>query len=224
MKELYKKELYDKNSLGLRPSKMKDSDGHIILEIDPKHFDRLEKEKQETVKFYNAKPRSCGDCNLCCKFPPVPRLEKKAYELCKNCDIGVGCKTYNDRPIDCKAFDCFWVMGIIPEEYKPNKVGFYITANSPNDLALGMLKVYTEPHRVSATIKKLKQYQVKEEKAPQGFHIKYGPGKKDSWYLHVNYGIRGEYGVISHQELEKQLAPVIKKLPKKTLQKLKETF
>ena len=77
MKDIYKEELYDKDSLGVRRSKMKDADGKIILEIDPKHFDRLEKEKQDSVKALNAQPRSCGDCNLCCKFPAVPRLEKK---------------------------------------------------------------------------------------------------------------------------------------------------
>ncbi len=224
MKDIYKEELYDKDSLGVRRSKMKDADGKIILEIDPKHFDRLEKEKQDSVKALNAQPRSCGDCNLCCKFPAVPRLEKKAYEWCKNCDIGIGCKTYNDRPIDCKSFDCFWVLGIIPEQYKPNKVGFYMTTDSPNDLALGMLKVYTEPNRLSSTIKKLKQYQENKKMVPKGFHVKYGPFKKNSCYLHVDYGINGRYGVISHQDLEKELTPMIEKMPKEMLEKLKETF
>ena len=44
-------------------------------------------------------PRKCEDCNLCCKLPNIDNGKfKKDYTWCKNCEIGVGCKIYPQRP------------------------------------------------------------------------------------------------------------------------------
>jgi len=56
--------------------------------------------------------RECGDCNMCCKLPSVKNL-KKDYEWCKHCEIGVGCKIYEERPKQCKDFYCLWKMNFL---------------------------------------------------------------------------------------------------------------
>ena len=76
--------------------------------------------------------RDCGDCNLCCKLPAIPNF-KNSFEWCKNCNIGVGCSIYKNRPEPCKQFSCLWKAGLLAEDFKPNKVGFFITID--NELA-----------------------------------------------------------------------------------------
>ncbi len=51
----------------------------------------------------------CGSCNACCRVFAIPEFKKPAGEWCAHCDIGKGCKTYNDRPARCVEFKCFWL-------------------------------------------------------------------------------------------------------------------
>jgi hypothetical protein len=51
---------------------------------------------------------SCGTCNACCKAFAIPEL-KKAGEWCKHCNIGVGCRIYENRPEACITFECLWL-------------------------------------------------------------------------------------------------------------------
>ena len=190
--------IYDPKTYGTRRSNFKN-----YFETDPDFWEENKKKNEDFKKKMGLKTRSCGDCTLCCKLPPVAALKKEANEWCKHCAIGEGCKIYKDRPLDCQAFECFWHAGLTLEEYKPNKVGFYMTADSPNDATLGMLKVYTERHRLGATIRKLKKYKSPFNGKPQGFHISFGPEKKDSYFLHKEYE-KGEdqyYGGKSFEEL-----------------------
>ena len=46
--------------------------------------------------------KSCGDCNMCCKLPEIPSIKKQSFDWCNKCDVGKGCKIYNDRPKKCK--------------------------------------------------------------------------------------------------------------------------
>ena len=174
------------------------------------------------------KTRSCGDCTLCCKLVPVPALQKEGYEWCKHCAIGEGCKIYKDRPLDCQAFECFWHAGLTLEEYKPNKVGFYMTVDSANDAAMSMIKVYTERHRLGATIRKLKKYKSPFNGSPKGFHIRFGNRKEDNCFLHVDYGENGEYGFMDwdqmRKEAEKELAAMPEQFREKFLEKARETW
>ena len=190
---------YDPKTYGYRRSNFKN-----YFETDPESFDEKMAQKNKDMEKLGLKERACGDCNLCCKLVPVPALKKEANEWCKHCDIGVGCKIYKDRPLDCKAFSCVWAVGMIPEEYKPNKVGFYMTVDSINDAVLGMLKVYTEHHRLGATIRKLKKYKSPFSGRPKGFHITFGPEKEDSYFLHEEYEKeKGQYyGGKTFEELE----------------------
>ena len=73
--------------------------------------------------------RTCDGCNMCCYIPGInePTLQKKEWVMCQNCDVGVGCKIYEDRPKPCRTFDCSWIKGETPIEWKPDKVGFFAT-------------------------------------------------------------------------------------------------
>ena len=46
----------------------------------------------------------CDGCTLCCKLLPVPWMDSKAGEYCKECDIDIGCKIY--APKECLSFKC----------------------------------------------------------------------------------------------------------------------
>jgi len=198
------------------------------LETDPDSFDEKLAEKEKTLKSLGLKERECGDCNLCCKLVPVPALKKDGNEWCTHCEIGVGCKIYKNRPLDCQAFSCLWSISITPEEYKPNKVGFYMTLDSMNDANAGMLKVYTERHRLDSTIKKLKNYKNVRNNKPKGFHISFGNRKEDSCFLHVDFGKNGEYGLKNwdgvKKEAEKELAAIPEKFREEFINAAKETW
>ena len=70
--------------------------------------------------------RKCEDCSLCCKLPEINYFKKKkqSFSWCKECNISVGCKIYNERPKGCKDFTCAYVEKFT--DLKPNKVGFII--------------------------------------------------------------------------------------------------
>jgi len=190
--------------------------------VHPNTFEKKKKENEDFKKKMGLKTRSCGDCTLCCKLPPVASLKKESYEWCKHCEIGAGCKIYKDRPLDCQAFECFWHAGLTHEEYKPNKVGFYMTMDSANDAALGMIKVYTQSHRLASTIKKLKKYQSPLGGRPKGFHISYGPRKEDSCFLHLDYGENGEYGFMDWDQMGKEAQKEIASIPEQFREKFIE--
>jgi hypothetical protein len=215
--------IYDHKTYGRRRSNFKG-----IFETDPDGFEERKKENNAIKKKMGLKTRSCGDCTLCCKLVAVPALQKEGYEWCKHCAIGEGCKIYKDRPLDCQGFECFWHAGLTLEEYKPNKVGFYMTADSANDAAMGLIKVYTERHRLGATIRKLKKYKSPFNGSPKGFHIKFGNRKEDSCFLHVDYGENGEYGFMDwdqmRKEAEKEMAAIPEHFREKFIELAKKTW
>jgi len=51
----------------------------------------------------------CGTCTACCRVFAIPSLDKPAGKWCQHCDIGVGCKIYEQRPPICKDFKCVWL-------------------------------------------------------------------------------------------------------------------
>ena len=54
--------------------------------------------------------RSCGQCSLCCKLPPIEDFAKPAGQWCKHCAPGNGgCTIYSQRPLTCQRFMCLWL-------------------------------------------------------------------------------------------------------------------
>lgn len=50
--------------------------------------------------------RECGGCTLCCKVLSIAELDKPQSEWCRHCDIGRGCRIYDERPSECRNFYC----------------------------------------------------------------------------------------------------------------------
>jgi hypothetical protein len=114
----------------------------------------------------------CLDCNMCCKLPEIPNF-KKGYAWCKNCNIGFGCKTYNDRPQKCKDFYCLYSFGLT--DLKPNKCGFFIFPERKEATEHKIMTIYAEEHKLNDIPKRImKDHKLKLLVDDQwAFHIRY---------------------------------------------------
>ena len=99
--------------------------------------------------------RSCDGCNMCCYIPYIdePTLKKEEWTMCQNCDVGVGCKIYEDRPKPCRTFDCSWIKGETPVEWKPDKVGFFTTGHMEKVMTL-----FADPKMLYQVERTLREY------------------------------------------------------------------
>jgi hypothetical protein len=61
----------------------------------------------------------CGTCTACCRVFAIVEIEKEAGKWCQHCDIGVGCKIYEQRPKPCSEFKCLWLQS----QERPQKLG-----------------------------------------------------------------------------------------------------
>lgn len=91
--------------------------------------------------------RSCKGCTLCCKLLRIEALDKPRSQWCTHCDVGVGCKIYEERPTECRTFDCGYLMlPHIGDHWKP--------VNSKMVIALATdanrLTVFVDPDRPNA--------------------------------------------------------------------------
>jgi hypothetical protein len=58
---------------------------------------------------------------MCCKVYRIEDLDKPAGKWCAHCVIGSGCKTYDDRPQQCRDFNCVWLQDdTLPLSWKPD--------------------------------------------------------------------------------------------------------
>jgi len=79
-------------------------------------------------------------CNLCCKLIGVKPIQKPAYRMCAHACKGSGCGIYEDRPDDCKTFECLWLQTQRLDDpmiaaFKPSVCGA-IMVPAENDRAL----------------------------------------------------------------------------------------
>jgi hypothetical protein len=74
--------------------------------------------------------RSCRECSLCCKLPPIdtPELQKQANTWCPHCRPGKGgCSIYETRPTLCRNYRCLWLKdAALGEEWKPSHCRMYL--------------------------------------------------------------------------------------------------
>ncbi len=96
----------------------------------------------------------CGTCTLCCKIMGVPELDKLPGEWCPHCDPKVGCMIYEDRPQDCRDFECIWFQAQDREinnhmkgpELRPDRCkGVIVTSEQSMGIVVKM-----DPHRPNA--------------------------------------------------------------------------
>lgn len=71
--------------------------------------------------------KSCGDCGLCCKLMGVTALDKPAGKWCRHFSKAAGCRIYDDRPGDCRVFNCLWLLtDALGPDWKPSVCGFVL--------------------------------------------------------------------------------------------------
>lgn len=84
--------------------------------------------------------RGCGGCTLCCKLVEAQVLSKKAGELCRHCDNGVGCTIHETRPVDCQEFSCVWLEStVLGEDLRPDRCGVVLEAFHPQKTVVAMV-------------------------------------------------------------------------------------
>ncbi len=71
--------------------------------------------------------RSCGSCTACCYTVPVSEIGVAAFQRCPKLlgppDMRIGCSVYADRPHSCRTWSCSWLIGELPDEYRPDRLG-----------------------------------------------------------------------------------------------------
>lgn len=55
-------------------------------------------------------PRECGSCSACCHVLPVDDVNTVFMDDCQHQMEGGGCSIYDARPLNCRGFQCFWLM------------------------------------------------------------------------------------------------------------------
>lgn len=57
----------------------------------------------------------------------VTALNKLAAKWCRHFSKSAGCAIYEDRPDDCRVFNCLWLLtGALDESWKPTTAGFVL--------------------------------------------------------------------------------------------------
>ncbi|MDO9586527.1 MAG: YkgJ family cysteine cluster protein [Brevundimonas sp.] len=75
----------------------------------------------------NLPANSCGDCGLCCKLMGVTALQKPTGKWCRRFSKAGGCAIYDERPDDCRVFNCLWLLTeALDEGWKPTTAGFVL--------------------------------------------------------------------------------------------------
>lgn len=71
--------------------------------------------------------RQCGDCTLCCKWLHFYVEGEPVYpgKPCKY--LGDNCTIHKIRPKLCRAYNCAYIQGIMPEWLKPSKTDMIVS-------------------------------------------------------------------------------------------------
>ena len=118
-------------------------------------------------------PRKCEDCNLCCKLPEIPSINKKSYSWCKSCDIGIGCKIYDNKPKKCNEFS--YCLSRTFYRFKTKHGSFMIFPQNEMSYEHKVFTVYCEEFKLQNFIINIK----KDWKMLQLI--------KDKWSFHIRY-------------------------------------
>jgi hypothetical protein len=121
--------------------------------------------------------RSCGECSLCCKLPPIdtPELQKPANTWCPHCRPGKGgCGIYETRPTLCRNYRCLWLKdATLGEEWKPSHCRMYLHFTSAG-LVVVVDPGYPEQWRKSPYYATLKLYAQHNRDCKRGVAVMVG--------------------------------------------------
>ena len=66
----------------------------------------------------------CNGCTICCKVLDIPWMDSPVGFYCKECEPGVGCRIWEDRPEECKTFKCsYYKVKNCNKNLRPDKCG-----------------------------------------------------------------------------------------------------
>lgn len=87
--------------------------------------------------------RTCGSCTACCKSLAVIELKKPPKKWCPHCDIGKGCRIYENKPVSCGGYRCEWLKGFGDEESRPDHLKVILDYfKLPNGLPGGTFQMW----------------------------------------------------------------------------------
>ena len=66
---------------------------------------------------------NCGECSECCELLEIPTIKKPKKTICDNVCSSGGCSIYQDRPSECRTFQCLWSEGYTGDGQRPDKSG-----------------------------------------------------------------------------------------------------
>jgi hypothetical protein len=83
--------------------------------------------------------QECGSCTLCCVLLEIRDKQSPPLERCPNCNLTVGCNIYDNRPEDCRNFNCSWRLdNNAHADMRPDKCHI-IFENLSEDIIFGTL-------------------------------------------------------------------------------------
>jgi hypothetical protein len=71
---------------------------------------------------------------MCCKVMGVVELEKEPGVWCGHCEVGKGCKVYDDRPGTCREYQCLWLQQeALVDELRPDRCKVVLTSTTDGE-------------------------------------------------------------------------------------------
>ena len=110
--------------------------------------------------------RDCNGCTMCCKILGIDALDKPVGKWCEHCDIGAGCKIYDDRPQECRDFFCAYLTwNEVPADWQPSRSKIVLDIDPSGE----WLRVHVDPSRPDAWKKEPFYTQIKNWAAGVGY-------------------------------------------------------
>src|ERR1051325_372763 len=82
--------------------------------------------------------RQGGTCTACCTALAVVELEKPHHTPCRHlCAGGCAIHAQPEMPQTCREFQCEWLRGNVPEEFRPDRLGVIFWFGGPVPAADG---------------------------------------------------------------------------------------
>lgn len=77
--------------------------------------------------------RKCGSCRVCCVVMKITELNKPEFTSCDHLvkrQTTRSCGIYNDRPEECRTFQCAWLTGLGTNNQRPDRCGVMLTGTA----------------------------------------------------------------------------------------------
>jgi hypothetical protein len=82
---------------------------------------------------------------MCCKIFSIEEISKHGAYWCPHCNVGVGCRIYDQRPTTCRSFQCgYLVEPELDEQWKPSVSHLVIFSTA------AYLDIHVDPKRSDA--------------------------------------------------------------------------